>query len=86
MSKEAPTMPIDRIVDASQVRVIPGPALPAEERARLVKATEAYIAAARFLDAAGIVAMLAEEVTYESQWTLKPIKPRPVFRREPLLR
>ena len=69
-------MPIDRIVKASQVRLIQGPPLPAEERERLVKATEAYIAAASVLDAAGIVAMLAEEVTYESQWTLEPIKGR----------
>ena len=69
-------MPIDQIVNASQVRLMQGPSLPAEDRARLAKATEAYIAAAGALDAAGIVAMLAEEVTYESQWTSEPIKGR----------
>jgi ketosteroid isomerase-like protein len=69
-------MPIDWIVDASQVQLISGSPLPGEERARLVRATEAYIAAAGALDAAGIVAMLAEDVIYESQWTLEPIKGR----------
>ena len=74
--RKVPNMPIDRIIDASQVRVIPGPPLPAEEHARLVKATKAYIAAAGALDATGVAAMLAEDVTYESQWTLEPIKGR----------
>ena len=69
-------MPIDRIVKAAQVRLMQGPPLPAEDRLRLVKVTQAYIAAASALDAAGIVAMLAEDVTYESQWTLLPIKGR----------
>jgi hypothetical protein len=66
-------MPIERIVDASQVRLVQGPPLLPPDRERLMKVTRSYIAAAGALDAAGIVAMLAEEAVYESQWTLAPI-------------
>jgi hypothetical protein len=69
-------MPIDLIVKASQVRLMQGPPLSAERRAHLVTATEAYIAAAGALDALSIVAMLAEDVIYESQWTLAPLNGR----------
>ncbi len=58
------------------LHIVAGQELPAEDRACIVQTTESYIAAANALDAARIIAMLAEEVTYESQWTLAPIEGR----------
>ncbi len=58
------------------VRLVPGSPLSPEREDRIVAATTAYIKAAQALDAAGVTALLADDVIYESQWTLEPIAGR----------
>lgn len=60
------------------LHIVPGSTLPAEARSRIVKVTEAYVAAANALDAVAVVAMLADDVVYDSQWTRAPIQGRQV--------
>lgn len=55
------------------LHIVPGPELPAEDRARIAQTTKDYIVAANALDAVAIVVLLADDVVYESQWTLAPI-------------
>ena len=58
------------------VHLNPGPTLPVEHRKRHLALTHVFIDAANDLDSAHIVRMLAEDVTYESQWTQRPIRGR----------
>jgi hypothetical protein len=57
----------------NRVLLATGHALLAADRERITKATEAYCTAANALDADSIIAMLAENVSYESQWVFESL-------------